>query len=170
MNKKILYEDILKLAAIFSKEIDKNLATGYVENLCQYEEPELKAAFGTIIRTKKFFPKIAEIIELIEPNLSETDSAQILANNIVETVLRLGRYQVEKINDELSPQERYALMAIGGVESICNINIDQLGTVRAQLRNSCKASIAKNKIETMKVNRIESKRGMQKINFKGIDV
>jgi hypothetical protein len=169
MSKKQIYDSVVMLAGAFQTDINQQVATLYTERLARFDLKEIQRAINIAIDTKKFFPKVAELIEIIEPPVAEIDNAQIMANNIIEVVLSLGRYQATEINDRLTPEERYALIGIGGIEAICNIQNEQLGTVRAQLRNSCKAAIVKGKIELQQVRQLENRRGMKKLDFGGYE-
>jgi hypothetical protein len=164
MNKKELYDQIVYLARVFDKPIDKDFAVLYVDHLHEYSEREIKTAINKIITTKKFFPKVAEIIELINPQIDDSDLAQINANKIIEVVLELGRYSADKINERLTPVQRSALIAIGGINAITDIDMSQLGNTRAQLRNACKGAIVNEKIETAKLTAIEN-RGKKVLDF-----
>lgn len=90
----------------------------------------------------EYFPSAPAIYARINPEVREEDKAQLMADNVFQKVLYYGRYNTEKIYEDLSDHESHALSACGGPSRICNASESEIGFIKAQLMKSCKASMA----------------------------
>jgi hypothetical protein len=90
MNKKQFLNVMNKAAIVYDTELSKQKLDIYWRLLKQYTESEFSKAMNTVLRTSKFFPKPAEIIELIDPQPEIADIALEQAHNIISHVKQYG--------------------------------------------------------------------------------
>ena len=90
-NEKMFKEYIAAISELHSKQISKTTARIYWETLADYSDEQCNRAFDLAIRTLKFFPKPAELIELIPGEVvSIEDRALAVANSIVSHLNQWG--------------------------------------------------------------------------------
>lgn len=65
LSKKLFAENMTALGLIHGKEITETLASIYFEILKPFSDGECISAFKTLLTTSKFFPKPADILEII---------------------------------------------------------------------------------------------------------
>jgi hypothetical protein len=100
---------------------------------------ELRKAFSKILVQCKFFPSIAEIIELAKPKVDSTEVATIIANEIIECISRFGPYQFKEAKDYLG--HKFYVAERFGWSNLCAIQNSEISSTRAQLRELAKAYI-----------------------------
>jgi hypothetical protein len=115
-NKKIFAEYMTVLGEIHGKEISKTLAESYFEILKPYSDNECITAFKLVIKNSKFFPKPAEILELLE---SKNKLSSSEAWGKVIDCLTYGR-QSE------NPTISKAISALGGWDYLSKLSYDDL--------------------------------------------
>lgn len=172
--KQNIYDSMVYLANFYGNEkITPERIKAYSEMLSDELTPdELKKALRAIVKTSKFFPTVAEIIETARPKINIGDEANIIANEIVECISRFGPYQAKEARDYMGDNffiaERY------GWSNLCNVTYDELGTVRAQLRELAKAYLAMKErngsnglyeLENQRQEKIDYKTQLNKLTF-----
>ena len=114
-NKKRFAEIIATLGTVFQREVEKPLVRIYWEVLSKYSDEQIEAACKAALSRCKFFPKPAEIEELIPSGVMSPPAAwgavmealefgrESADPQVNEAVRRVGgwRYLREKTNDEL---------------------------------------------------------------------
>ena len=114
-NRKRFVEMLATLGAVFQKEVDKALTRIYWELFRKYSDEQIEAACKAALSRCKFFPKPAEIEELIPSGVMSPPAAwgavmealefgrESADPQVNEAVRRVGgwRYLREKTNDEL---------------------------------------------------------------------
>ena len=89
--KKEFLDILLGLAEYFNFELTKYVITAYLEDLDDYGISQIKKAISIIRKNYKYFPKIAEIIEVINTvsgnyNLSLDDRAEIAWSLVLKAI------------------------------------------------------------------------------------
>ena len=93
--KKEFLDILLGLAEYFNFELTKYVITAYLEDLDDYGISQIKKAISIIRKNYKYFPKIAEIIEVINTvsgnyNLSLDDRAEIAWSLVLKAIEKYG--------------------------------------------------------------------------------
>jgi len=86
MNKKLFLQSLNSLESAFGEKLSEDRAKIYWDILKNYPDVEIKKAIIRSIRGLKFFPKIAEIIEIIEGNIEdEAEIAWLILKGKIES-------------------------------------------------------------------------------------
>lgn len=136
-SKELIFEQLKRLAACFDQEVTTVRLQVYTEELCNCNLVELTKALKGCVRTCNRFPSLKEILEKINPVNNPRDEANEMAGAIISCIRDFGRYRVEEVYSFLGPTGQMAIERFGGWELICNTEEDDLGTIRAQLRDLC---------------------------------
>lgn len=133
-----IMESLIFLTSLYPhSKVTQETLVGYTEILSEkLSAEELRAAFGLIAERCKFFPTIADIVEIAKG--SALDNAHESVELIFKAVKKHGRYQYKEAMKELPEELIGAIQAFGGWTEVCNIESDQMGTARAQLREIAK--------------------------------
>lgn len=119
------YEQFLKymisLGEIFSKEITDTLLQFYWMVLKDFAEEEITNAFNRVTLTLKFFPKPAELLEIIQGN--QNDKAMMAWEKVFNTISRIGTYQSVEFDD---PVIHSTIELMGGWVELGNITTDEI--------------------------------------------
>jgi len=120
-------------------EFDAEIYFGGVEDVGFDKALE---ALMQIARSKGFhkIPTVAEIREgagVIEPE--KRDESDAMAGRIIESISRFGGYQAVKAKEFLGDLAWTAIERVGGWNALCLTELDQLPTLRAQLRGMCQS-------------------------------
>jgi hypothetical protein len=113
--KKEFLDILLGLAEYFNFELTKYVITAYLEDLDDYGISQIKKAISIIRKNYKYFPKIAEIIEVINTvsgnyNLSLDDRAEIAWSLVLKAI---EKYSYDKSFTFKDKAIRKALEIIG---------------------------------------------------------
>lgn len=93
----------LPLSEAFEKEYSPAVTDLYFNALKRFEYADFQKACAEILATKKFMPKIAEILEILDPKPSkeELEARAVIAWNAAnEARARAGQYRSVKFDDE----------------------------------------------------------------------
>lgn len=111
--------------------------TNYLVN--ELSVVELRKSFRKILTTCKFFPSIAEIIELARPKKDSSDEAILIANKILECARSFSYQDIagakEFLGDYFAVAERF------GWRNLVELQNAELPSARAQLRELAKAHL-----------------------------
>lgn len=150
---KHICKSLYRMAKLFNKSQmpdDETIET-YAMMLEEYEIKQITMAFTTLIKKGiTFFPSCAEIIQEINPTVSDESKAQLMADKIFQTALFHGRHQQDRIKADLSDDEMKALQTVG-LLTILNSFSKEAPGLKIQLRKTC-AAILENKSITHKQN------------------
>lgn len=107
------------LGEIHNKEISDVLKDAYWIALKQYPDDACRHAFDMAVATCKFFPKPAELIEIIVGRGgSVEDVAQIEAGKVLDAIKRIGGYQSVCFDDAIT--QAVIVQGFGGWEKMCS--------------------------------------------------
>jgi len=121
MNKKLFLQGLNSLESAFDEKVSEDRAKIYWDMLKGYSDLEIKKAVVGSIRELKFFPKISEIIEMIEGNIE--DEAEIAWLVLKEKIERYDGYL--SISFPENPIIGSAVEALGGWIKICDTTIEE---------------------------------------------
>lgn len=116
MKKAELKKKLLTLAEAVGTEITENRADIYWEIFKDYPDEELTKALNLSLKTNKFFPKPAELIELIEG--SPSDKSLQAWQAALNSVSKVGVYNSPKFEDKIITA---IILDMGGWEAYCNM-------------------------------------------------
>ena len=121
MNKKLFLQSLNSLESAFGEKISEDRAKIYWNILKGYSDLEMKKAVIGSIRSLKFFPKISEIIEIIEGKIK--DEAEIAWLILKEKIERYDGYI--SVSFPENPAIGSVVEALGGWVKICDIPIKE---------------------------------------------
>ena len=121
MNKKLFLQSLNSLESAFGEKISEDRAKIYWDILKGYSDLNIKKAVIRSIRELKFFPKISEIIEMIEGNIE--DEAEIAWLILKEKIESCGGYK--SVSFPNNPVIGSAVEAMGGWIKICDTTIKE---------------------------------------------
>lgn len=90
-------------------------------------------------------PSIEEIDTAITGKISDKDEAQDVADRIVFAISRFGSYRSGDAMEHIGPVGAEVVRRFGGWSQVCEIKTEELGTFRAQLRESSRSLLARAK-------------------------
>lgn len=118
MEKAKFLETLTGLAEVFRTELSEVKVALYWEALRDLDEAEFQRAAGQHLRTAKFFPAPAEILELAKPAGSGSLSAYREAR---DACARFGQYRSVEFEDKRTQR---TIQLVGGWVSFCTSNQD----------------------------------------------
>jgi len=157
--KAVVFENLKGLAAVFESDKTPQVLRMYVESLCENNLQDILKTIKWAISNCKFFPRPAELLERINPKASRED-ADYLAGRAIWAINQFGIYRGKEAKLSIGPEAWNAVIMIGGWSTLCNTSPSELGTLRAQLRNNCMASINKEEIIDREQKRISSRNNL----------
>ncbi len=119
MNKKLFLQSLNSLESAFGEKVSEDRAKIYWDILKGYSDIEIKKAVIGSIRVLKFFPKISEIIEMIEGKIE--DEAEIAWLVLKRKIESYGGYRSVSFPD--NPAIGSVVEALGGWIGICDITV-----------------------------------------------
>lgn len=108
-------KSIMVLGEIFDVNVSKHKMDIYFEILKSYTDEQIEKAFEIIVRTCKFFPKPAEIIELIEGK--ENEKLLLMWEKIKNAIRDHGAYESIAFEDRIINQ---IIESLGGWVFLCS--------------------------------------------------
>ena len=105
---------MMSIADYYKQKINPNFIDLYYQFLKNYPKDDVIRAFKTHTATSKFFPKINELLELIEGN-PESKAMQAFSQ-LAKAVKSLGAYSSIKFTD---PVLNKTVLDLGGWTQIC---------------------------------------------------
>lgn len=123
--------------------------------LSEFEGSEVENACKKILFKNKFFPDVSEIYDAMnEQDLDANDQAQVVVFRVLKAVEDHGYMGATRAQIDLGELWNVVLM-FGSWRTICSYPGENLGTLRAQLRDIAKTYCAKT--ETIKKEITKSK-------------
>jgi hypothetical protein len=135
-----LYDALMKFGVLFEKVPSPERIQAYVEELKKYSPEQVSSALKQLKVEARYFPSLSEIIERINPPLSENDHANEMMGAIIDSLTKFGQYQAEEAKKHLGPEAWFVVERIGGWHSLCMATYDELNSMRAQVREMAKAA------------------------------
>ena len=121
MDKNLFLKSLNSLESAFGEKISEDRAKIYWDMLKGYSDIEIKKAVVGSIRVLKFFPKISEIIEMIEGNIEdETEIAWLILKEKIE---RYDGYI--SVSFPENPVIGSVVEALGGWIKICDTPVKE---------------------------------------------
>ena len=115
----LVRESLAVLAEMFDRQISPATVRAYTGLLSGYSEGQIRAGFNAVARKCKFWPKPADIIELIEGRDSDSQGqVEAAANQSWAVIMRsLNRYAGLNLSDHVALE---AVRQIGGLSALCD--------------------------------------------------
>jgi hypothetical protein len=172
-NKKKIYDELSLLAATFGATPNVDRIKIYTEDLSEFDFDSVILAIRTARKTFKFFPQLAELIDLVKnPGAPTDEQAVMIANEIIECLSKFGAYQVKELKEHLGPEKYGIIERSGGWTNLSQITYAEIPTTRAQLREVAKAylnrSVRENNGGPARIDTRPLQTQLQKANFGGL--
>lgn len=119
-DKRLFSENLTALCEVFDREISNSLTKVYWETLKPYSDAQCKRAFVAAFKTCKFFPKPADLIELLDGTME--DRATEAWAKVCKAVQRIGPYESVEFDD---PVIHSVIQAMGGWVQIQNCDMNE---------------------------------------------
>jgi len=138
---------IIGLGEYYSKPLSDLQIKMYAQDLSSLPEDQLLEAVRRYRTNPKnvFFPLPAQLIETINPQPDKLDEANEMCGAIIDAVRNYGATGIDEARESLGVIAWFAVERFGGWAGICETREDALPTIRAQLRDLCKMSMAVSK-------------------------
>lgn len=163
-NKKIIFEMLRKVAIAKGQDITSERLRIYAEYLHAHDLNRVLNAIEILFVESRFFPDISDILKTMQPEENPDDLANDMAGKILQVNREVGYMQSQLAREMLGDQAWYAVQRFGGWESISLTETKNLPTVRAQLRDICKATIRRG-IHEHRLDQLEGPTGLKKLNY-----
>lgn len=129
-DKKMFAQYMTGLSEIFDKEISKALQRIYWQVLEPFTDSDCRKAFEKSMRTAKFFPKPADLIDVLQG--PESDRATEAWLKVDYAVRHVGHWESVKFDD---PVIHSAIEAMGGWEDLCAVENREMVWKRKEFEN-----------------------------------
>lgn len=171
--KKEIYDELVLLSAAFEKPQTVQRLKIYTEELSKHKSEDVVMAVRKALTEFKFFPSLAELIELIRNKNGTIDEmAVIIANEIIECISRFGLNNMGECRAFLGVDKWGIVERSGGWSNLCSITNAEIPTTRAQIREVARAYLNRTKRETSgaieNINTKPIQIGLSKPNFEGL--
>lgn len=141
--KQELFEYLKKIALIKGKDITTERLSLYVEMLDGFDLEDTRHALFHLTTKSKFFPDIAEILEVLNPPVNNKIESQDIAGRILGAIKIYGYVNELEAKDYLGDQAWSVVQRNGGWSRICKTPEREIGTLMAQLRQQAEVRIYK---------------------------
>lgn len=132
----LLFNELVKLAVILGTEETEQRLQIMANILAEHDEKRVCDAIKWAALNLKFFPKPVEILERINPKPQRQD-ADAIAGRAIDAIYKFGWNNSREAQLYIGPEGWKAISRIGGWRTLCDTREDQLGMLRAQLRDQC---------------------------------
>ena len=140
-DKEKLFETLRRMAVFKGAEVNKERLQLYVEYLSKYDLAKVNIALKSLLDSHPGFPDIAHIVKLVDPPMSEDDRGNEMAGAIIDSIMSLGRYQIDEAKKRLGPIAWWVVERVGGWNTLCLMGTGELTSTRAQIRELSKAAL-----------------------------
>lgn len=140
MGKKEIFDELKNVAMICNGDTGEERLKAYTEFLFNKLGDKAVDAVKKINGKTSFFPSIKEILDNHQPPEDLDLKAQFIADEIVDAISAFGYPNELEAQKHIGPIGWSAVLGMGGWKTICKTQINDLPTLRAQLRRSCKAN------------------------------
>lgn len=121
IEKKVFFEVMTALGEIFDKKLSDTTMLLYYKTLSQkMDTNQFKKVAGIWVEKGKFFPKPAELLQLLDE--VEGSQAERAWLQVLDEIERVGMYGAPVFKD---PVIYAVVQAMGGWESLCNMPMDR---------------------------------------------
>lgn len=109
---------------VFSKELTKTIMSVYFETLKRYPMDDVRLALGEYMNKGKFFPKPADISEIIAgKEMPIADRALLAWSEVENAIRRVGSWGSPNFTDPITPA---AVGQLGSWADLCMTPVDKL--------------------------------------------
>lgn len=122
-------ESMAFTAAAVGKTLDTRTYEVYWQILKDYPIADIEAAFQRLARTSKWFPRVAEIIELITPGEPDLEQIAVAAWDNVFSLLHDSRTAARRCSD---PSSAEVVNALGGWTTLGRKSVEELVWVQKE--------------------------------------
>lgn len=117
-NKKLFKEFMVGMGEMFEKEISNILSNLYWKAIEPFTDEQCRGAFNKAITQCKFFPKIADLVELMGGGAGKLeDIAQVQADLVIKAIRHIGGYQSVDFRDPVT--KAVIVSCFGGWIKMC---------------------------------------------------
>lgn len=109
------------MAELFERQLSEQVVSLYWETLKGYSDQDIMRAFNQAVKTCRFFPKPAELIECAQGNKSE--QAILAWEKVYKATSSVGSYESVKFDD---PAIHSCIEMMGGWPELCLIKPDEM--------------------------------------------
>ena len=125
MEKERFIKIMSSLGKLYQVEIDKEMLELWLAFFKDEDTNTFASAVNEHIRTSVYFPKVAEIKNIIANNkMNNLPKAEDEWNKVIDLVVKYGQYHQDKAFNEMNDYTRYIVKHIGFV-NICMADIEQ---------------------------------------------
>jgi len=136
---------IKSLGSLYNKNLDINSIEMMINLLNKYDFEKVKLAYENYLSGPKgnFFPMPNQIIEILNPSLSNDAKANQIARMIPEAISKFGWNNPSEAKEYIGEIGWHIVQSKGGWLDVCNFHGSDwdVGTFHAQARDSAKAII-----------------------------
>ncbi len=140
-----IFEMLKVTASLYDEVQTREKLTSYTEYLCEYDIEQISRALYKVPRISWKFPTLREIFTLLDPQLTEKDTAYEMVGTILSAARAHGGNEGEAAMKALSSREWSAVQNFGGWKALCGDNDPNI--LRAQLRDSCMSAMSVSKVK-----------------------
>lgn len=118
-----LKEVIILTASYYSKTLDAGVLNMYVDDLSEFPEDNVIAAYRTYRRDpkNKTFPLPSQIIEILKPSISPDAEAQMASARIFEAIGKFGWPNGREAQVYIGPLGWRVVKRMGGWTQVCEM-------------------------------------------------
>jgi hypothetical protein len=135
--KETIFQLLRDMSIIIGVSTPKERLILYAERLVKFDLIKLKNAIEECASSCRAFPALDDIINKINPKMDKRNEAVELAGAIISCIRLFGRYLIIDVYYYVGREGQLAIERYGDWEMICNTHPDNMGTLRAQLRDIC---------------------------------
>lgn len=125
MSTETKYERFLKymhrIAELFDRELSESVISLYWEALKDNSDQDIMKAFNLAVKSCKFFPKPAELIEFIEGD--NKDQGLLAWEKVYKAIRSVGSYQSVRFDDQAIHS---CIELMGGWPMLCQSRVDEM--------------------------------------------
>jgi hypothetical protein len=110
----------------------------------RFDDDTVARAVREISYTSRFYPDASAVIEHMSLDKDHIkDEGMLLAADIIECAGSVGQSDIETAKRRIGPKGWDAVLSFGGWHLICTTQTSDLPSVRAQLRDLCRAQLGR---------------------------
>lgn len=140
MSKKIIFENLTKLAIMKGQEITSERIKLYTEMLSNYDFEKVQLAITRCLIEVSFFPDIKEILNRLEGETPDEKAEKIL-EKIMNSISQFGYTQPKEARKHMGEMSWEVVNGLGGWSLLCSADVSQIGMMRAQIRKMAKSKV-----------------------------